>query len=233
VTLVLLPGMDGTGLLFAAFLKALGDSVNPLVVSFPPDKPLTYHQLEEFVRPKLPANGPWMLLGESFSGPVAIALAARNPPGLAGLLLCCTFVRSPLPPGVPFAWLSSFFDPRVVPMAIVSRIVYGHFSTSRLAAQLKRAIERVAPAVFRARLREVLDADVRAEMSKVAVPVLYLRGSGDPLVSAGAGEQVRELCPRTRVVEIDAPHGVLQSHPVEASVEVRRFIDEIAREAKP
>ena len=46
---------------------------------------------------------------------------------------------------------------------------------------------------------------------------------------SGAGEQVRELCPRTRVVEIDAPHGVLQTRPGEASAHVLRFIDEIVR----
>lgn len=224
----MLPGMDGTGLLFRGFLRALGDEVNPVVVSYPPDKPLTYHQLEEFVRPKLPAHGPYVVLGESFSGPVAISIAARNPPGLVGLVLCCTFVRSPLQAGASFAWLSSFFDPRLVPIALASRAIFGRFSSRRLAVQLKRAIGRVAPAVFRARLREVLAADVRAEMSKVAVPVLYLRGTGDRLVPSNAPEQVRELCPRARVVEIDAPHGVLQSQPAAASALVRRFIGEIA-----
>ena len=39
--------MDGTGLLLANFLKALGDVVHPVVMSYPPDKPLTYHQLEK------------------------------------------------------------------------------------------------------------------------------------------------------------------------------------------
>jgi pimeloyl-[acyl-carrier protein] methyl ester esterase len=33
VTLVLLPGMDGSGAMFAGFIAALGDGITPLVLS--------------------------------------------------------------------------------------------------------------------------------------------------------------------------------------------------------
>ena len=44
VTLVLLPGMDGSGALFADFIAALGDGIAPLVLSYPPDRPLGYQE---------------------------------------------------------------------------------------------------------------------------------------------------------------------------------------------
>ncbi len=47
-TLVLLPGMDGSGALFADFIAALGDAVAPVVVSYPPDLPLDYAALAAF-----------------------------------------------------------------------------------------------------------------------------------------------------------------------------------------
>ncbi|UUZ51553.1 alpha/beta hydrolase [Massilia sp. B-10] len=49
------------------------------------------------MRSRLPPAEPYFLLGESFSGPVAIALAAERPPMLLGLILSCTFARNPLP----------------------------------------------------------------------------------------------------------------------------------------
>jgi pimeloyl-ACP methyl ester carboxylesterase len=99
--LVLLPGMDGTGLLFEPFLKAL-KGFEPLVLRYP--RGLTdYADCVAYARARLPKERPFLLLGESFSGPVAIALAAERPAGLRGLVLCSTFARNPRPawPGWP------------------------------------------------------------------------------------------------------------------------------------
>ncbi len=93
--LVLLPGLDGTGKLFAEFLKALDSSIGTLVVTYPKDVPMNYDQLEALVTAALPTDRPFVLLGESFSGPLAIRIAARRPEFLVGLVLCVTFARNP------------------------------------------------------------------------------------------------------------------------------------------
>ena len=91
--LVLLPGMDGTGELFAPFEAKLRV---PLVrIAYPATESMDYLQLVEYVRQRLPVGQRFVLLGESFSGPVAIGVAAQRPPLLAGLVLCCTFARTP------------------------------------------------------------------------------------------------------------------------------------------
>jgi pimeloyl-ACP methyl ester carboxylesterase len=97
ITSVLLPGMDGTGVLFADFVASLPPEFKPLVVAYPNDPKLGYPELEVLARAALPRDQRFILLGESFSGPVAISIAASNPPGLLGLILCCTFARSPHP----------------------------------------------------------------------------------------------------------------------------------------
>lgn len=43
--LVLLPGMDGTGFLFEPFVNALPSGINPIVVAYPTNKPLSYKEL--------------------------------------------------------------------------------------------------------------------------------------------------------------------------------------------
>lgn len=62
-TIVLLPGMDGTGALFSEFVAALPPGAETLVVSYPPDQAMGYAELEAFVSAKLPA-GTFILLGE-------------------------------------------------------------------------------------------------------------------------------------------------------------------------
>jgi pimeloyl-ACP methyl ester carboxylesterase len=96
-TLVLLPGLDGTGQLFAEFVKVLGPHIDTLVVPYPKDRALGYDELETLVLAALPTAGPFVVLGESFSGPLAIRIAARAPPGLAAVILSASFAKNPYP----------------------------------------------------------------------------------------------------------------------------------------
>src|SRR5690349_144022 len=95
--LVLLPGMDGTDTLRSEFIAALRPTIEASVVSYPADRAFGYIELEAIAHSKLPTDGPYVLLGESFSGPIAISIAAKHPPGLIGLVLCCSFASTPRP----------------------------------------------------------------------------------------------------------------------------------------
>jgi pimeloyl-ACP methyl ester carboxylesterase len=89
--------MDGTGELFAPFVAALGAGFEVRTVRYPGDHCGGYRELEEIARQAIPADRPYILLGESFSGPIAISIAASAPGQLRGLVLCCTFARNPRP----------------------------------------------------------------------------------------------------------------------------------------
>src|SRR5262249_52151039 len=93
--LVLLPGMDGTGILLEPLLELLPADLVAKVVSYPANEPCGYEGLLKIVRAALPEDGPFILLGESFSGPLAIIAADARPRGLQGVVLCASFVRSP------------------------------------------------------------------------------------------------------------------------------------------
>ena len=75
--LVLLPGLDGSGKLFRGFINSIGAALEPRIVSYPPDQPLGYEELESLIEAALPSQRPFFLLGESFSGPLA-ARSART-----------------------------------------------------------------------------------------------------------------------------------------------------------
>jgi pimeloyl-[acyl-carrier protein] methyl ester esterase len=80
--IVLLPGMDGTGALLVDLAAALGTEFDVIVVSYPVDRALDYAALERIARSRLPSNGPHVLVAESFSGPIAISIAAAHCPGV-------------------------------------------------------------------------------------------------------------------------------------------------------
>src|SRR5687768_14153054 len=103
---VVLPGLDGTTALLQAFCSRVGElGVPTRAVAYPTDRALGYAELEPLVRSELPTSEPFVLLGESFSGPLAIRIAASQPPGLVGLVLSTTFARAPVPLLSPLASL--------------------------------------------------------------------------------------------------------------------------------
>ena len=229
ITLVLLPGLDGTGRLFDDFVAAFGPEVQTIVVSYPPEKPLGYAELEPIARSFLPHDQPFYLLAESFSGPLAISIAAASPPGLCGLVLCCSFARNPWPLPAPLlALLRAAIGVAPVsslPVAWLSFFVLGRFATPSLRDALARALAQVPPSVLRRRAYAALSIDVSAQLSRIKVPVRYLRASEDRIVHRSSSALVMSLVPNVQINELVAPHFLLQTLPAQVAALVSRFMD--------
>jgi pimeloyl-[acyl-carrier protein] methyl ester esterase len=175
--LVLLPGMDGTGMLFAGFVTALPESFETMTVRYPTDRPLSNLELEGIVRAACPVTEPFMLVAESFSTPLAIQYAASNPVNLEGLVLCAGFATSPVRGWRRLlGWLLSPLVFRVpLPNLAAKLWLVGPDAPPSLLATVRAAVSSVQPRVLAARLRAVLGCDVRAELCRVAAPVLYIQ----------------------------------------------------------
>jgi len=152
-TLVLLPGLDGTGELFADFVSAL-DGIRTRVISYPADRAMDYAQHEAFARAKLPADEDYVLLAESFSGPVGIAIAASRPPRLKGFILCVSFAANPLPLFSPFSRLLTALPAIRMPPALAAPWLYAGRATPELRRAHAAAMARVSPRVLAARRRD-------------------------------------------------------------------------------
>lgn len=90
--IVLLPGLHGTADLFEDFVRAAPSGYDPRPLEYPVDERLGFRELGERLATSLP-DEPFLLLGESFGGGVALHLAERA----AGLVLTATFASSPAP----------------------------------------------------------------------------------------------------------------------------------------
>ncbi|MGO1001775.1 alpha/beta fold hydrolase [Lysobacter sp. CA196] len=230
---IVLPGMDGTGELLADFAAAMAPEFATEAIAYPRDRALGYDALVERVRPRLPTDAPYLLLGESFSGPIAIRLAAARPPQLAGLVLCASFARAPRPPGSPLsaamlARLAGRLPLARLPARWVATAMLGRWSSPSWRARLGPLLASLDPAVMRHRLREGGAVDVTAALTEIACPLLYLRARRDRLVPRDSWRRIAEAHPDARCIELDAPHFLLQACAQAAADAIRGWRDEFA-----
>jgi pimeloyl-ACP methyl ester carboxylesterase len=225
--LVLLPGLDGTGKLFSEILKALEGRVATRVIDYPKDLPLGYDELETLVRAALPDDRPFVLLGESFSGPLAIRIAARPPPGFSGLILCVTFAGNPYPWAAWARPLAAYIPLKSFPRWLRAPLMWGSKDPNRAPSQAQRAMAGVSVAVVRRRIAALLAVDETDALRSVTKPMLVLRATRDRVVPKSATERIMREAPQAQRVDIDGPHLLLQTRPAECAAAIRSFMREL------
>jgi pimeloyl-ACP methyl ester carboxylesterase len=230
-TLVLLPGLDGTGDFFAPLVEALGERIATRIVRYPLTGACDYQTCRAIARAALSTDGPHVLLGESFSGPISIEIAARAPAGLAGLILCASFVKNPRPllgllrPLLPILPLHNS------PLAVSRALVLGRFSAPAVRVLHQQILMRLPAATLRSRLKAVIACDVRAALKSVRVPVLGLTARHDRLIPRAATRAIRQSAPSAQIVELDAPHCLLQCAPQAAADAILTFVRQLQHHA--
>lgn len=225
--LVLLPGMDGTGELFSEFIATLPVAFGTTIVRYPSAQSLPYSELENIVRAACPVSEPFILVAESFSAPLAIKYAATCPANLRGVVLCAGFATSPVKGWRRF--LGSLLAPLVfrIPLSDLAaeHWLVGPDARPSLLAAVRGAISSVQPKVLAARLRAVLACEVRPELGRIAVPILYLQAKEDRLVNPSCLVELQQVKPQMAVTVLDGPHLLLQRKPLGAADVVVGFIE--------
>ncbi len=233
IDLVLLPGLDGTGRLFAPFVRKLPASIVPHVIPYPAGERLGYDDLVEYVTARLPTGRRLLILGESFAGPLAMRIAARKPPGLAGLILCGTFVRNPHP-WIP-RWAGAFVFPwqfRMWPLIWWGRKVLGWGVSGEVQQAMAEAQAAAGGTALAHRLREVVRVDASQDLARVDVPILILEATRDWIVPIWNGRRIARAAERRetpaggppRQIPFDTGHLILQSRPGRAVEAIEEFV---------
>jgi pimeloyl-ACP methyl ester carboxylesterase len=187
-------------------------------------EPLTRSALAERFGAELDIGPDCVLVAESYSGALAVRLAAEH--RIAGLVLCNSFVAPPRHPVLRILAIPAFFR-LSPPRAVIRHFLVGPTAGDDLVNEVASAIARVPPHVFAARLTEVMTEDVGAWMQRCSGPVLYLRGTEDLLIPEASMERIHALC-RAEMVSIPGPHFLLQVAPDAAWAAIDRFVTERA-----
>jgi pimeloyl-[acyl-carrier protein] methyl ester esterase len=213
--LVLLPGLDGTGKLFADFLTALPHSFSATVVSYPTKRFLPYSELLQLVSAAIPKAEPFVVLAESYSTPIALKYAATNPSNLAAVIICAGFVQKPV---ANWSWLVKMIAKPWIftlrpPRFFLEYFLIGQKAPTALIQRLRQTLQLVHPGVLSVRVREVLDCDARDDLARTKIPIMYMRGLHDRLLSASCHKQILRIRPDIVFATVQAPHMLLQREP--------------------
>ena len=219
---LLLPGMDGSGELYAPLVRRIASDpkhrVDKIaVVRYSPRVPMSYPELTQFAAAQMPA-GKMTLIAESFSGPIAIGLAAQFPDRIERVVLSCTFVSNPWPWLAPLApalaWMpllpapfTSFFG---------AEMLFNEYNSATNRTELQRALAELSPSVLRSRMQAVLGCDVRDTLVRCPQAMVYLQARQDRVIPHGAAATLLAARPDIRLVQLDGPHCLLQTRADQA-----------------
>jgi len=221
--LVMLPGMDGSGDLFYEFAAIAPSSVAPLVTTLPSIGP--YDDLLRELAVNLPESGKFAILAESFSGPLAIRLAALFAPRVVSLVLCNTFATSPRHHAlrmIPWRLMFSFPPPA----GIIRGLLLDSAAPQKLVERVQAAVRNAHPKVMAARIRAVLAVNEIGALRKLSCPVLYLRGTNDRLIPQRNVDEFARNVAIFRQCNINGPHMLLQTQSVRVWEAIEPFLRE-------
>lgn len=222
--LILLPAFDGTGLMFRPFIRELKNRFQAWAISYPQSGPQDYHSLAEYVRRQIP-NEPYILLGESFAGPLVYEIAVADPMNCRAAVFVATYLTNPSP---GFLKILSRLPATVVARFVSNAFIVRLLSLSRRApAGVAKAIAgnfaSVEPGAIKQRLKTIGSLPNNPQ-SPVNVPAYYVQASKDRLVPAHKLADFQGLCTRLEVERIEGGHFILQENPAACAVAISSML---------
>lgn len=227
--LVLLPGLDGTGNLFTPFLNQFPDTSHVTVIPYPLEKHIPFAQLIDYLIPLLPKDTPLVILGESYSGPVALSLAARDTIDIRGVILVATFAQ------YPRSWLKSIA--KWLPLSLLFRLpipdfvirnyCFGSATNKTLSRMLRNSVKANKSNVLAKRAHDGASINVTELLTALKVPCLYIAASNDKMVPATAINILKRELKNLMVVTLEGSHFILQVQPEACFKTVNKFISNI------
>lgn len=210
-TLILLPGMHGTADYWPWFLPAVPEHVPRRILTFPTDECLDYDDLLRRIEDELADETDMVVLGESFSGPLAVRFAARHPARVRAAVLSGSFVVPPLP-----RWMRVLSRPWLfrmpLPDVVIRFAVAGRDASDAFVATVRYGIRQPTPAVLAHRGRCVLSVDCTDDLPRCR-HVVCLAPQRDHMVWRWNVNPIRRARPDAAIITLDGPHLILQARP--------------------
>ena len=226
--LVLLPGMDGTRLLFRPLLAALPEWIGAEVVRYPVRGPNRYEDLLPLVADRVARGGPCIVLGWSFSGPLALRVACLQPQCVRGVILAASFVS---PPSMALARLRLLVrGPTFSAVRLLRRLPIWLLRprTDRLRRDKAVLWRRVPARTLAVRARDVLAVDARDALSRCPCPLLYIAADSDAVVPLRNATAILRARPDVAVETIRGGHLALYTDPAASSRSIASFVKRCA-----
>ena len=167
--------------------------------------------------------GPVVVVGHSLGGSIAIALAARRPALVRGLVLIASCVRLPLIDSVGERLVAYLPGPlrRLLFFSMARRVLFAPDAAAAAIATAMRDLRACRPETLAADVRVARAMDLTEPAAALDVPTLVLTGERDRLTTPALAERLSALIRRSRLAIVD---GVGHMLPLEAPERINREI---------
>lgn len=211
-------------------LGDVGDVVVPDLPGFGGTRPFATPTLTDFADDLSARAGdrPWVAVGHSMGGKIALAVAARKLPNLAGLILIAPSPPTPQPMSDDDRQASlDAFDNRKVAERDLTRVA------CRLSPALMDTVSedelRVDRSTWRWWLEQGSRDDISPRTQGLRLPTLVITGDHDNVLGAETPAQVaRNLADSSLRIVADAGHMVPLEHPRIVARLIRNFLARLA-----
>ena len=212
--LILLPGLDGTGILFANLIRLLEEEFQITRISYPSSSRCCLDDLAQMAEDKVPDPQNSIILAESFSGLVALMLLEKLSVHPRGIIFGMCFVEPPfkvllrvvshLPIGsIPWAH---------IPERVYKKICLRKCATSDQTKNLRKVFSMLTPRVIAHRLKLILTFRAPQKSQNWRVPCVYIQATQDYLVPDKAAFWFSQNFEEFSLKKIPGPHFLMQSH---------------------
>ena len=217
----LFPGFDGSGRFFEPLAAALAPDVETQIHTLPLEGPQDYDTLVGTFASEI--NRPCFLLGESFSGPLSIRLAATKPDLVRGLILSTTFSKTPFPPLVREMMAMSAGWRNFVPFQREFSKLFIVNDTDKLSVdEIEEEMEKLSPATIQKRAEACVHVDVSNTLGDLEQKVLILKAAKDRVIGTGNYFPVKPT--QCTEMVIDSPHMLLQAETEQCAEIIKKFM---------
>ena len=198
--------------------------LNPVVCTYPDDSSLGYRELLDVALECCPTNEPYLVLGESFSGPIAIEIGAKKPPMLKGIILVNTFVICPHPYLAKIAALLPGPALSKPPDMLLKYLLQEKESGTGPLLTLKAVLRSLDSEVIRSRLSSILAVDVRTVTPDIETDICVIQSKNDMAIPRSARRLLLDCLNLTEAHQLPGNHFGLQTYPATASRIIAEFL---------
>lgn len=228
--ILLLPGADGTGVLFKPFIEVLeaaidterfSKSLKPIsiaIINLNHDEfgnPLEQKLSEQATRIENEYEGQSVVvIAESYSGLLAYELLSRQQLDIVHVIFVASFLKSPskltaIAAKLSPDWLKGVMQ--VAPSPVWGGVLFGRWQTMELRTLFMQALAQTPKELLQQRLAII--ASAQAPNKTIDVPCLYLQAKQDNLVSANNIDIFRQVFTDFSNIAVEGTHFLLQTNP--------------------
>ncbi len=232
---ILLPGLDGTGILAQPFVKQFPYPERLEVITYPQSiKNNSLSQLAKMIEDKLIDKKNYVLIGESFGGLVCLEILKRNFLTLKGMIFLVAFAQPPKPrllklleklPIEYFPWAS-------LPNFILKQFAISSDATQEQVELAQTTSKSVDPKTLAHRLRIIISDPMKDIDNHWSIPCLYIQGSEDKVVPKHSANWFKKHFSNFTLNSIKGGHFLLHTRTQECIDNIVNF-EKILTNSKP